>query len=168
MAPIDWSTRFDEGKPKPGCSVEEIRKLSASIARPLDDEELAYLREIVARNSTEPDPILWPWPRRGLPESYLSFLRWSNGGTFRCGERWVEFFEAGWARNTMLANLFPLIVPRVVPFAAPPTSGGWYGFDTGVEPVDGEFPVLRIAAGGQMRIPTVVSHSFPEFCGGGW
>jgi hypothetical protein len=66
----------------------------------------------------------------------------------------------------MLCNLFPLAAPHVVPFAAVPGEGDWYGFDTTAESVAGEFPVVYVAHGGPMWERMVLAPSFPEFCRG--
>ncbi len=173
----NWSTLFDEAEPKPGCSEEEVRELLAAVARPLDSQQLTYYRGLMAVNPYPPgtperdtyvpsDPAGWPLPSRGLPASYLSFLRWSNGGAFRSRHRRVEFIAARWVRSVMLQNLFPMAAPHVVPFAGVPGEGDWYAFDTVAEPVGGEFPVVYVKHGGTMREPMPLAATFPDFCRG--
>ena len=173
----NWPTLFDEADPKSGCSEEEIRELLTAIARPLDPKQLTDYRWLMGGNPYPPgtperdayvpsDPAGWPLPSRGLPASYLSFLRWSNGGEFRSQQRRIKFIEARWVRNVMLTNLFPMAAPHVVPFAGVPEEGDWYAFDTTAEPAAGEFPVVYVAHGGTMREPMSLAPTFPEFCRG--
>jgi hypothetical protein len=104
-------------------------------------------------------------PFRGLPESYLTFLRWSNGGLFRNGGRNMKFWHCEGPRRMMDRYNFPELAPLVVPFAGNPGSGDWYGFDTSNEPVAGEFPVVYIHHE-IIRERMVLASTFLDFCRG--
>jgi hypothetical protein len=93
---IDWTSVFERHL-APGASEAEVQCLQGDVSRPLSTGEVAT---IVARqrNPFPPqdplhahfrpfDPMRWALPASPLPAAYLAFLRWSNGGSFRTGER---------------------------------------------------------------------------------
>ncbi|MGE0610159.1 MAG: SMI1/KNR4 family protein [Pirellulales bacterium] len=89
-------------------------------------------------------------PDRPLPESYLSFLSWSNGGEFRQGQRWMQFFplfdERHGVRAIMLAYELPQCMPGALPFAA--NGGGtFYLFDMRQPSKEDEYNVVCSHAG---------------------
>ncbi len=89
-------------------------------------------------------------PNFGLPGSYLSFLRWSNGGNFVKGKREFGFFPAVdsrcGVRAMMLVYHLPEYMPGAVPFAFD-GAGSFYLFDMREPPIDDEFPVVLSHAG---------------------
>jgi len=172
-----WSGLFDGGDPEPGASAEQVQELLALLSKPLDEEELRWAESVCARNPypvfsprhasyVAPDPRTWKAPTRGLPASYLSFLRWSNGGKFYQGNHIIEFVpfhgrEAN-LRNMWLVSLFPLHAPSIVPFAGSPSHGDYYAFDTSIGAA-GEFPVVYVnheSIWDQM----VLAPTFIDFC----
>jgi hypothetical protein len=174
MDTASWANVFESARQEPGASEEQIRGLLGSIARPPGKQELDRARSFFRRNPfppgdplhdryVPPDPGKWVMPFRGLPESYLAFLRWSNGGTFRNGKREIEFWPCAGPRGMMETYYFPQFAPLVVPFAGSPRHGDWYGFDTGAEPVAGEFPVVYIPHE-SMGERMVLAPTFLAFC----
>lgn len=90
-----------------------------------------------------PDPSKWKFPSRGVPDSYLDFLRWSNGGNFQNGDRVFEFYPCEGVRSIMITYYTPAFAPHLVPFASDQAErGNRYGFDTSADPLNGEFPIL--------------------------
>jgi hypothetical protein len=135
-----WSNLFELAEPEPGATEEQLRELLELISRPLDHTEQDL---VVSLGSV--DPSKWVMPFRGLPESYLQLLRWSNGGTFGNGSRHIKFWHIPpGPRRMMVRYCFPEYAPLIVPFAGNPGTGDWYGFDTSCAPVEGEFPVVYI------------------------
>ena len=134
-----WSAVFESAQPESGAAEPQLQQLLTSI------------QEIM--------------PFRGLPESYLAFLRWSNGGTFRNGIRNIAFWHCGGPRRMMDRFHFAEFAPLIVPFASNPGTGDWYGFDTSSEPVAGEFPVVYIDHE-IMRERLVLAPTFLDFCRG--
>jgi hypothetical protein len=88
---IDWATVFEEAHPK-GCATEaEVAALVAGLGQPLSPAEVARVNAaqrnpypvIDALHTTwQPfDPSAWVMPAgRPVPPSYLSFVRYSDGG----------------------------------------------------------------------------------------
>ncbi|WP_420841860.1 SMI1/KNR4 family protein [Fimbriiglobus ruber] len=151
---VDWPSLFDldASRPKPGLGDAALEEFVREIARPLNDEEFSYLSGRVRRNPFRPsdprwktyeppDPLAWPWPQRRPPDTYLAFLRWSNGGEFYVGDRFMEFIPAEGVRNDMLAWLFPRFYPHILPFALIGRRY-WYGFDLHGGNADDEPPVV--------------------------
>lgn len=166
MEPVDWASVFSVIDPPPGCSDAQLRELAASVSRPLDAEEVAYLSQRLARRPDPPDPRGWPLPNYGLPPSYLSFLAWSNGGRYLLPGRAAEFLPAEGLRNEMLAWLFPLITPGLVPFAATNNPKAWYAFDARRGAADGELPVVYVRSGMCMSTWMPLAPTFMAFCRG--
>jgi hypothetical protein len=179
---MDWLTVFDEAHPKAGASDAEIAHLVASVRQPLSDAELAA----VNRSQKNPfpkgdplyfayrpfDPTRWVIPNRPLPSPYLAFLRWSNGGEFRTGDRWFQFFPAldpnDGVRAMLLAYHLPQYIPQALPIAF--NGGGtFYLFDMRQEATDGEYPVICSHAGNLGWEPDEcfrVAESFGAVCRG--
>jgi hypothetical protein len=152
---IDWSRVFDEVHPAAGASAADLKRLIASVGQPLTPSEVKAIRHSQRNPFPKGDPLYASWrpfdpsawmvPDRPLPESYLGFLSWSNGGEFRTGERWFQFFPAldpgGGVRATLLAYHLPQYVPGALPFAF--NGGGtFYLFDMRRAARRGEYPVV--------------------------
>jgi hypothetical protein len=92
---IDWSQVFEDAHPKPGASEVEIAAFLAELGRPLSPQEITDVNRWNTNPFPPSDPMYaewrpfdagaWQMPDRPVPESYLSFLRYSNGGHFRNG-----------------------------------------------------------------------------------
>ncbi len=152
---IDWTTVFEEANPRPGASEAEIAQLAA-VGAPLSAAELDRINRTQSNPYPRSDPLharwrpfdpsAWRMPDRPLPPSFLSFLRWSNGGHFSNGERHFQMFGTG-LRSMLLSYQVPEYMPGVLPFAF--NGGGvFYLFDMR-EPAskDGEYPILCASAG---------------------
>lgn len=123
---VNWASVFDEVRAEPGASSDEIEQLVAAIGQPLSEAEVEAVN-LSQRNpfpGSHPlhtayrpfDPSVWRMPRRPFPASYLAFLRWSNGGWCRSGEREFGFFPAcdpdAGVRAMMLAYHLPQYMPE--------------------------------------------------------
>ena len=142
MAPIDWPgvfDGFDVCEPNPGLNPEYVPLVDRLIAEPLNDEER---KEIAEREMS--DPATWQMPSKPLPESYLSFLAWSNGGHFIQGDREFAMFGAEELREYLITYEFPARCPNAVAFAADGL-GGLYVFDLRREALNGEYPICHFA-----------------------
>jgi len=160
MHEIKWEDIFDEYYPRDGATSEEIDKFISTTSMPLTNEELNTIRRSDTNpfrksdplyNSWSPiDPTKWKIPDRPFPASYLSLLRWNNGGDCRTGDRWFQFFPGDdsndCVRAMMLGYFLPQWMPGSIPFAF--NGGGvFYVFDMREPPADGEYPILCSSAG---------------------
>lgn len=156
---LDWSKVFKEGDPNPGASEVVIAQFVDSIRQPLSPEEIADAnqsgQDIAShKNPDSPltqkfDPASWEMPQRPLSQSYLSFLRWSDGGSFVNGDREFDFFSTSdsedGVRAMTLAHHFPKHMPGALPFAME-GGGTFYCFDMRAEPVNDEYPIVAARA----------------------
>jgi hypothetical protein len=157
---VDWASVFDEAYPLPGATEATIAEFVAEVSRPLSAAEI---REVHAKQKNpfpegDPlhsawrpfDPAAWTVPGRPIPAMYLSLLRWSNGGEFRSGKRWFQFFPAldpvHGVRAMMLAYQLPFYMPGALPIALN-GEGILYLFDMRGPPVGGEYSVVCAHAG---------------------
>lgn len=175
--PMKWAAIFDVRAPERPASATAILQLGRDIGRAVSRLEAAEIRQSDSNPFPQSDPLhsawrplnpeRWTWPSdRALPDSYLSFLRFSNGGYFETGERVFQMFGTK-VRDMMLAYRFPEFAPLAVPFAL--NGGGvFYFFDMRAPPnARGEYPVL-CAPSGALRVDDVprVAGSFVEACTG--
>jgi len=178
----DWLSVFDEAYPVAGASAGDLARFAASVGRPLTPDEI----ETVNRGQQNPfprsDPLyasyrpfdaaLWTVPDRPLPAAYLGFLAWSDGGEFRTGDRWFQFFSTldpgHGVRAVLLAYHLPQHMPGALPFAF--NGGGtFYLFDLRQPAVAGEYPIVCSHAGSQGWEPDAhvrVADSFEAACRG--
>jgi hypothetical protein len=174
---IDWPSVFAVAYPESGVSEQDLAAALTDLRRPLSEEEASQ----IARSQTNPfpkadplhaswrpfDPRRWRLPDRPLPPSYLSFLRWSDGGTFGNGDRRLDpFLPCGRLREYLLCYAVPQHMPGALPFAFD-GGGCFYLFDMRAEPVRGEYPVLYVGAGNLGYDDAVlVASTFIEACRG--
>ena len=168
MADIDWPTVFQVQHLNPGADAVQIRAMLETALAPLTLEEINEIN--AAHPKPTVDPSEWVIPHRPFPESYLSFLRWSNGGSFFIGERkFDEFFPADKIREYLLCYWIPMKMPGTVPFSFD-GGGNFYLFDMRSDPSDGEFPVVFAPSTGmgwgEGDYHVVVAKSFLEACQG--
>ncbi|MGL6073947.1 MAG: SMI1/KNR4 family protein [Fimbriiglobus sp.] len=157
---MDWTTVFDELYPEPGATAEVLEQYVMEVAFPMSSGEIErvntsqqnpFPKSDPLYSSWQPfDPAAWEIPNRPLPSSYLSLLKWSNGGEFRTGERWFQFFpaldEGHGVRAMMLAYHLPEYMPGALPIAF--NGGGtFYLFDMRLPAIAGEYPVGCAHAG---------------------
>ena len=105
-----------------------------------------------------------------LPASYLSFLGWSNGGEFRNGERWFQFFQALHPSQGVHAMQLAYGVPRYMPGALPFAfngGGAFYLFDTRFGLAADEYPVVIARAGNLGWAPDECFPVAPSFLAAG-
>lgn len=160
MAQVRWPDVFigyDVCEPKPGLNPEYVPLVDRLIGEPLNDDER---KEITERELS--DPVNWQMPSRPLPESYLSFLAWSNGGLFIKGDREFAMFGAEELREYLLTYELPARCPNAVAFAADGL-GGLLAFDMRADAVNGEYPILHFTADEyEFVAATHVAESFPS------
>lgn len=142
---MNWLEVFSETKPDPGASAAEMLDFERGLRAPLSDLELKQ-----ASQNTSVDPASWEIPQGPLPESYRSFLQWSNGGWCRTGEREFGFFctddPNNGVRSMLLGYELPEYMPGALPFAFD-GGGTFYIFDMRQPPVNGEYPIVCAEAG---------------------
>lgn len=172
-----WSGLFEHAERQPGASEEQIQQFLQSISRRFSQWEADRFIRFFQRNPfppsdsrhhtyVPPDPSTWNFPSRGVPNSYLDFLRWSNGGIFRNGERVFEFYPCEGVRSYLITYYTPAFTPYLVPFASDQAErGNWYGFDTRSDPVNGEFPIL-FGQWNSLGDDYVLAETFLDLCRG--
>lgn len=155
-----WEAVFDTSSKEDGASPELILEFQRTALQPLSAEEIAEVNGSQRNPFPSTDPLYsaykrfdaqdWVMPSFGFPNSYLSFLRWSNGGMFTKGGREFGFFPAINAtcgvRSMMLAYHIPEYMKYAVPFAFD-GAGTFYFFDMREPPVNDEFPIVLSHAG---------------------
>jgi hypothetical protein len=106
-------------------------------------------------------------PDGPLPPSYLSLLRWSDGGSFVNGDhRFDPFLPCSRLREYLLGYHVPQYMPGALPFALD-GGGGFYLFDMRAGPVRGEYPLLYAGASNLRYDDAVaVASSLIEACRG--
>ena len=161
MSPNEWRqcvATFDDRDTRPGLNPEYVPLVDRLIGEPLSKEELA---EIAARGLSEPNH--WVMPSRPLPQSYLSFLAWSNGGLFVKGEREYAMLGAEELRDYLLTYELPATMAGSVPFTTD-GHGGFYLIDMRNEAnSEGEYPILHAHADRfTYDDAEIAAESFPE------
>lgn len=179
---MDWATVFEEAHPQPGAADAIIARFVAEVTRPVSATEIRQVNR-GQRNPFPPgdpfyaswrpfDAAAWAIPARPLPPAYLSFLRWSNGGEFRTGERWFQFFPAVDPGSGVRAMLVGYHIPQHMPGAVPVGMNGggtFYLLDMRQPAVAGEYPVVCARAGALGWKPEtcrLVADSFLAACRG--
>lgn len=159
---VDWISVFDEVEREQPAAEENVSQLRAFLSSPLTIVE----RDEIAALDSELDPTAWGLPDCELPGDFKDFLRWSNGGGARTGEREFGFFDIAGIRDYMLRYLFPEYMPGVVPFAF--NGGGiFYAFDVRSQPLKGEYPIVAAASGVlNFDDSPVVASTFMDLCRG--
>jgi hypothetical protein len=179
---MDWRAVFDEAQPEDGTSEIEIARFAISIAQPLTATEIEAVNSSQQNPFPQHDPLhatyrrfdpsRWDVPSGPLPLSYLSFLRWSNGGWFRTGKREFGFFPtsdpSGGVRAMLVAYHLPQYMPGALPIAF--NGGGtFYLLDMRRAAVNGEYPVVCAHAGylaWTSEAYVTVADSFVDACRG--
>lgn len=161
MRETNWNNVFEEKiERRRGLSEAGIARFVATVMQPISDEEVKYR---LGDNASR-----WKLPEGPLPRSYLSFLRWSDGGEFRNGNRLIQFFPAldrsDGVRIMMLLYAVPEYLPGLLPFAS--NGGGvFYAFDMRMRPAaNGEYPIVA-AECGHAHTPFFLTSSFRKTCG---
>ena len=175
---MNWENIFDEVMTEPPASDEDVAFLQEGALAPLTPSEIAEINAS-QRNPFPPsdplyneykpfDPTRWTIPERKFPESFVQFLRWSNGGNVVNGDREFGMFPPKSIRKYLLCYHIPEYMPGAVPFAFD-GGGGFYLFDMRNEPVDDEFPIVMSHSGylgWENNAHVLVANSFVEACKG--
>lgn len=179
---MEWASVFDVAHPQPGATEGTLARFITEVGRPLSEAERGMVRSTQRNPFPEWSPhhqswrpfdvSAWSVPNRPLPEAYLSFLRWSDGGEFGTGDRWFQFFptrdEAHGVRAMLLAYELPQYMPGAVPIAF--NGGGtFYLLDMRQPAVNGEYPVVCAHAGYLSWAPDAcwpIADSFLAACQG--
>jgi hypothetical protein len=157
---LNWTFVFDEAYPVTGASLPDLDRFVATVGQSVTPSEV----KAINRGQQNPfpkgdplhsswrrfDPSLWVIPNRPLPASYLALLSWSNGGEFRSGERWFQFFPIFETGNNVRAMLLAYHLPQYMPGALPFAfngGGAFYLFDMRRQAKRGEYPVVCCHAG---------------------
>ncbi len=157
---VDWSAVFDEAYPEAGASADTLAQFATSFGSPLSKFEAKTIK--AGQQNPFPthdplhatyrsfDPALWNLPNGPLPKAYLDFLKWSNGGEFRTGRRWFQFFPVMDPSHGVRAMLLAYHLPQYMPGALPIASNGggtFYLFDMRQSPPYGEYSVVGAHSG---------------------
>jgi hypothetical protein len=172
---IDWSEVFGQENQEPGASEEELAALAETLSAPLTPAEIAEInagqqnpwpkKHPMYKTYKPFDPTQWALPGQPLPASYLSFLRWSNGGCYTHGDRQFGFFGTHELRPMLLAYHVPEYLPGLLGFAND-GGGSTYFFDMRKAPAKGEYPILLVGDGAIIEDAIKVAPIFLKACQG--
>jgi hypothetical protein len=153
MNAINWNEFLRRNGPiVPGATEEQIvlgserafypRITGPEIRQIRDNERNPWLPGTSEYNGWTPtDPSGWVFPSGPFSPSYLSLIRWSNGGNFLAGEdRALRFWGIEGLRGWMMDLHAPKNLPLAIPFAAN-TFYDIYCFDMR-EPLVDEYPII--------------------------
>ena len=174
---MDWPailTAQYPSHPRLGASEEEIRAMVSTLGTPLSAAEISQI-SASQRNPFPSDhplyaaykplnPSCWRLPDKPLPNSYLDFLRWSNGGEYTHGARRFQFFSSKELRSYLLSYYIPQYMEMTVPFALN-GSGIFYLFNMHADSDNGEYPIVVSSAENlDFDDAKVIAKSFDECC----
>ncbi|MFT9850229.1 SMI1/KNR4 family protein [Aneurinibacillus sp. REN35] len=158
---MDWDTVFEvEYSKRKGAAENKIKEFLSCWNRDLSVEESEGFKEYTSHTVF----TCLKMPNKPLPNSYIDFLRYADGGDFQNGERYFQFFNTNDFREMNLAYLFPLWMPNAVSFAMD-GCGNHYIFDMREEMKDGEYPII-ISHSGNLGFEDarLLGSSFLEVC----
>jgi hypothetical protein len=176
---IDWSTVFESAKPMKGATAAKVAEFVATLGLPLTPAEIERVNESLGNPypTTDPhhatwqpsqscNPASWVMPaNRPVPPSYLSFVRYADGGDFQNGDRRFQMWGTG-LREFLLCYNVPPYMPLAVPFAF--SGGAMLMFDMRNPPdANGEYPIISAETGAMtFDLPhsPKVADSFLEVC----
>lgn len=149
---MQWPTTL-AAQPGPPATDADIAKFVESVFEPISDEEIKALHAeheaVVGDSCCDPafDPGSWQLPQRKLPDSYLAFLRYSNGGFFAGQNRNFDpLFNVNEIRDYMLAYCIPHWMPLSCPIGFD-GGGTFYLLDMREDAPANDYPVLFAHAG---------------------
>jgi hypothetical protein len=135
-------------QPEPPASDADIAGFVQSVFAPLSVNEIKELhaehKAAVGDGCFDPpfDPAVWQLPKRPLPESYLAFLRYSNGGFFAGQNRDLDpLFNTREVRDYMLGYSIPHWMPMSCPIGFD-GGGTFYLLDMRFDSQFNDYPVL--------------------------
>jgi hypothetical protein len=140
-------------QPESSATDADIEAFVASVFAPLSDDEIIDLRAehkaAVGDGCFDPpfEPSAWHLPHRALPDSYLAFLRYSNGGFFAGQNRDLDpLFNIREIRDYMLRYSIPHWMPMSCPIGFD-GGGTFYLLDMRYDSINDDYPVLFAHAG---------------------
>lgn len=149
---MKWNESF-QSETEPPASSEEILEFTKTVFAPLTRDEVRELevehKRSVGGGHWDPpfDPSTWVLPSHPLPESYLSFLRYSNGGFFAGENRDFDpLFSTREVRDYLLGYSIPHWMSGVCPIGFD-GGGTFYLLDMREPPVEDDYPVLFAGSG---------------------
>lgn len=165
---MKWPTGLVAHIERPATDAD-IAAFVGSVFAPLSNEEISNLlvehKAIVGDGGLGPpfDPRTWVFPQFPLPDSYLSFLRYSNGGYFAGVNRDFDpLFNTQEVRDYMLCNGIPHWMPSSCPIGFD-GGGTFYLLDMRQKSDNGDYPVLFAHAGNLGYDEAItLAHSFEE------
>ena len=146
-----WPTELTS-RPEPPATDADISEFVKSVFATFSVDEVHRLHK--RNNLVEPDgtssipfdPLRWQLPQHPLPDSYLNFLRFSNGGFFEGTYRDLDLFSTNEVRAHMIIYGTPYRMPRSFPIAFD-GAGTFYLLDMRSEiPLD-DYPIVYAHAG---------------------
>ncbi|WP_010243273.1 SMI1/KNR4 family protein [Acetivibrio cellulolyticus] len=137
-----WDKAFEKEYSKnPATTQQEFQVFLNTWNDDITDKELAEIDERLQSNACN-----WRFPKRNFPESYISFLQYSNGGEFENGDKYFQFFNIFEIRDINIAYHIPKYMEFAVSFAMD-GNGNHYLFDMRHPPQSGEYPILAASSG---------------------
>lgn len=160
---MNWKSIFGvEYEREEPANESQLNTFIDSWNKELSTQEIDEIRKY----ATSLNVGVLKFPIKHLPNSYLDFLRFSNGGYFQNGDRYFQFFNTNDFREMNLAYAFPLWMPNAVSFAMD-GAGNHYIFDMREKAVNGEFPILVSHSSVlDFEDAIVIGSSFLEVCKG--
>ncbi|MGC4046208.1 MAG: SMI1/KNR4 family protein [Armatimonas sp.] len=151
------------------ATEQEIALFVQTVFAPLNSEEQREAAEY-DQYMGEIDPSYsgfclsrWQFPIYPLPESYLNFLQFSNGGFFEGKNRFLNLFKTSEVREMMLGYGVPYWMPNVCTIGFD-GGGNLYLFDMRLPQVNGDYPIWLVHAGDMnFEDAQQIASSFTEF-----
>ena len=174
---MNWRSAFEkEYRKNKGASEKEMEMFLK-----IWNKELSEL-EILDINSRQKNPfhksskyyelykpldsLQWMVPKNTLPDSYIEFLIYSNGGEFQNGDRYLQFFSTDDFREMNLEYEFPEYMEGSISFAMD-GCGNHLIFDMRKPGYNGEYPILSVHSGNLgYEDCKLIGNSFIEVCMG--
>ena len=129
QAARSWAEEFDEHRPYPGLTHVELGSELPRLFAPITESETTTALKAYGGSDPRFNPRGWAMPAGPLPQAYLEFLLWANGGWFVNGRRAFDpLLPLQEVRGFVLNYEFPHYMPGALPFALD-GGGGFYTFD---------------------------------------
>ncbi|ALP39121.1 hypothetical protein ASL14_20465 [Paenibacillus sp. IHB B 3084] len=174
-----WNIHFEHQFVKcPSVTNEQLSRFLNTWNIKLSEQEIYEIKErqVNPFSKSSPyydqykplNPVGWHLPQGQFPDSYIHFLKYSNGGEFQNGERYFQFFDTEDLREMNLAYELPEYMPNAVSFGMD-GRGNHYLFDMREEKRNNEYPVL-FSHSGSLGYDDCrhAANSFIELCTETW
>jgi len=141
LADVDWTTIFAEvNRKEDGLDPQALAAALAGIQRPFERDEIEEMLAIEPEIDSLQNSLARVEDR--WPDSWLSFLSWSNGGDFINGDRaFQDMLSVDQVREYTTCYGVAALLPGAIPFAMD-GGGSLYMFDTREAPISGEYPIV--------------------------